>query len=349
MTELKLSDLDYDLPEELIAQTPASRRDESRLLHYRRADRSITHRKFSDLPKLLRAGDLLVMNDSRVAPARFTLVKSTGGLVDALFVQEISIGHWRVMLRNLGSIRDDLRLSVKDFPELVVHSIRRTDDGLFDVQLDSKEPAHTLLDKVGRMPLPPYIKREKLKDDRDESDRERYQTVFAHQHGSIAAPTAGLHFTPAIFAELDRVGIERAFVTLHVGLGTFKPIEVDDLSQHKMHIERYSIDVKTADQINRAKRDHRRIVTVGTTATRVLESQPGGEITPTSGHTQLFIRPPYEFRHIHALITNFHQPRSTLIALVMSFMGIEEQKRAYAEAIRERYRFLSYGDSMLIE
>lgn len=349
MPDLTLTDLDYDLPDELIAQTPALRRDESRLLHYRRADRSIAHRKFSDLPKLLRAGDLLVMNDSRVAPARFTLVKPTGGLIDALFVDEISIGHWRVMLRNLGSFRDDLRLCVKDFPELIVHSIRRVDDGLFDVQIETDRPAHALLEKIGRMPLPPYIKRAKSSDDRDESDRERYQTVFAQQHGSIAAPTAGLHFTPAIFFELDRIGIERAFVTLHVGLGTFKPIEVDDLSQHKMHVERYSIDERTVDQINRAKREKRRIIPVGTTATRVLESQQSREIKPTSGQTQLFIRPPYEFKHIDALITNFHQPRSTLIALVMAFMGIEEQKRAYIEAIRERYRFLSYGDSMLIE
>ncbi|HQY87250.1 MAG TPA: tRNA preQ1(34) S-adenosylmethionine ribosyltransferase-isomerase QueA, partial [Tepidisphaeraceae bacterium] len=348
-TELTLADLDYDLPEELIAQSPAERRDDSRLLYYQRADRSITHRKFSELPKLLRAGDLLVMNDSRVAPARFTLMKPTGGLIDALFVDEISVGRWRVMMRNLGAIKDELRLSVKDFPELIVHSITRTNDGLFEATIETTESAATLLEKIGRMPLPPYIKREKLRDARDESDRDRYQTVFAQQHGSIAAPTAGLHFTPAIFSELDRIGIERAFVTLHVGLGTFKPIDVDDLSQHKMHIERYTLSESTVEQINRAKREKRRIITVGTTATRVLESQPPGELRATSGQTQLFIRPPCEFKHINALITNFHQPRSTLIALVMAFMGIEEQKRAYTEAVRERYRFLSYGDSMFIE
>lgn len=345
----RADDLDYHLPPELIAQTPAADRAGSRLLHARRAENSISHRLFRDLPTILRPGDLLVMNDARVTPARFVLVKPTGGRVEALFVEELSPGRWQVMLKNLGPANPQARLTFEAEPAVGLFVRNRIEAGLFEVELDSNEPAHMLLDRVGRMPLPPYIRRAKSHDDRDDSDRQRYQTVYARTPGAIAAPTAGLHFTPEVFAALDAVGVRRTSVTLYVGLGTFKPIEADWLDDHVMHTERYSLSPSACEEINAAKREGRRIVGVGTTTARVLESQPPGELRPVDSATNLFIRPGFEWKHLNALITNFHQPRSTLIALVMSFMGVEFQRRAYAEAIERRYRFLSYGDSMLIE
>lgn len=346
---MNVDDLDYHLPPELIAQTPATDRSGSRLLHYRRGDRSIGHRQFVDLPGLLRPTDLLVMNDARVTPARFMLVKPTGGRIEGLFVEQRQHGRAFVMLKNLGPVNPDLPLTFEAEPKVGVRVINKLDGGLFEVQIESDESLIAVLDRVGRMPLPPYIKREKGHDGRDESDRDRYQTVYANTPGSIAAPTAGLHFTPRVFEELDRVGIERAFVTLHVGLGTFKPIETSTLEEHVMHIERYSLPEQTCEAINRAKREARRVVVVGTTSTRVLESQPPGVIKPHDGQTQLLIKPPYEWKHVDALITNFHQPRSTLIALVAAMVGLDEQRRIYREAIEQKYRFFSYGDAMLIE
>jgi S-adenosylmethionine:tRNA ribosyltransferase-isomerase len=346
---MNVDDLDYQLPAELIAQLPAADRSASRLLHYRRQERSIEHRMFVDLPRLLRPTDLLVMNDARVTPARFMLMKPTGGRVEGLFVEQREHGRAFVMLRNLGPMHPDLRLTFEREPGVGVRVINKLDGGLFEIQIEGDESLISVLDRVGRMPLPPYIKRERGQDERDESDRTRYQTVYAHTPGSIAAPTAGLHFTPSVFEQLDRIGIERAFVTLHVGLGTFKPIETPTLEEHVMHIERYALPVTTCEAINRAKRDARRIVAVGTTSARVLESQPPGMIEPHEGQTQLLIKPPYEWKHVDALITNFHQPRSTLIALVAAFVGLDEQRGVYREAIERKYRFFSYGDAMLIE
>lgn len=345
---MRVDDLDYELPPELIAQSPAAERSASRLLHYRRADRSITHRAFSDLPALLRRGDLLVMNDARVTPARFTLVKPTGGRVEGLFVEQRSPTHAHVMLKNLGPIRPDVWLTFEREPSTQLRVIERLEGGVVEVEVRGR-PLIEVLEATGRMPLPPYIRRERGGDDRDAVDASRYQTVYAHTPGSIAAPTAGLHFTPEVFAWLDAAGIERTRVTLHVGLGTFKPIEVDDLDQHPMHLERYELSPEACDRINAAKSDQRRVIAVGTTSARVLESQPGGPLLSHSGETRLLIRPPYVWRHVGALVTNFHQPRSTLIALVAAFMGLEEQRRVYREAIEHRYRFFSYGDAMLVE
>jgi S-adenosylmethionine:tRNA ribosyltransferase-isomerase len=214
----------------------------------------------------------------------------------------------------------------------------------------TSEPALVLLSRVGRMPLPPYIRRDKDADERDATDRERYQTVYARAPGAVAAPTAGLHFTPAIFAELEARGIERAFVTLHVGLGTFKPVTVDALAEHAMHREAYTISPETAETLNRAKRERRRLVAVGTTSARVLESQPPGEsFTAKTDETGIFIYPPYEWKHVGAMVTNFHLPRSTLIALVAAMVGLDEQQRIYRTAIEQRYRFFSYGDAMFVE
>ncbi len=346
---MNVDDLDYPLPPGLIAQTPAADRSASRLLHYRRGDRSVEHRMFVDLPTLLKPTDLLVMNDARVTPARFMLVKPTGGRIEGLFVEQRAAGRAYVMLKNLEPMHPEHRLTFEREPEMGVHIITKLEGGLFEIQLEADESLVSVLDRVGRMPLPPYIKREKGSDERDESDRSRYQTVYANTPGSIAAPTAGLHFTPEVFAQLDAMGVERAFVTLHVGLGTFKPIEAPTLEEHVMHIERYALSDTTCEAINRAKREARRVVVVGTTSARVLESQPPGVLRPHEGQTQLLIKPPYEWKHVDALITNFHQPRSTLIALVAAFMDLDEQRRIYREAVEKKYRFFSYGDAMFIE
>lgn len=347
---MRTDDLDFELPEALIAQSPAERREASRLLHYRRADGAMVDRVFSALPDLLRAGDLLVFNDSRVLPARVLLRKATGGLVEGLWLAETRPGAWHMMLRNVGPTRAGLQLIFENAPDLSLLIESQDADGTYHVRVSTDEPAAAVLPRVGRMPLPPYIRREKGTDPRDEMDRERYQTVYARWAGSVAAPTAGLHFTEPVLSALAEKGVERTFVTLHVGMGTFKPVSVDDLADHQMHREQYEISEEAALAMNRAKRDGRRIIAVGTTATRVIESQPGGNaIEAHAGSTAIFIRPPYEWRHVSALVTNFHLPRSTLVALVAAFTGLDEQRMLYSHAITERYRFFSYGDSMLLE
>jgi S-adenosylmethionine:tRNA ribosyltransferase-isomerase len=347
---MRADELDFHLPPELIAQTPSADRAASRLLHYRMRDRSIEHRRFSDLAALLRPDDLLVMNDARVIPARFMLRKSTGGRIEGLFLHEESPGTWRAMLRGVGSPRPELALQFADAPELHVRVIEKREDGQYLIAISSGESALSVLSRLGRMPLPPYIKRDREQDERDPLDRARYQTIYASAPGSVAAPTAGLHFTQPLLEELSRRGIERATVTLHVGLGTFKPISTQRLDDHAMHTEAYSIAPDAADALNRAVRASRRIVAVGTTSARVLESQtPGEPFTPHEGETSIFIRPGYAWKHVGALITNFHLPRSTLIALVAAKVGLAEQRRIYAEAIAQRYRFFSYGDAMLID
>lgn len=347
---MKTSDLDFDLPARLIAQTPAADRPASRLLHYSRTSGAIAHRRFSDLPALLRAGDLLVLNNARVVPARFALIKPTGGRVEGLFLSQTSPRQWRVLLRNLGTTSPETVLRFEHAPAESARVIEKGEAGEVVLELARDCSADDLLERVGRMPLPPYIKREKFQDERDAFDRERYQTVYAQAYGSVAAPTAGLHFNEHVFEELDARGVERAFVTLHVGLGTFKPVTTDALDDHVMHVERYTIDAETAERITRAKREGRRVIAVGTTAARVLESQPAGaSIEPKSDATGIFIRPPYTWGWVDGLITNFHLPRSTLIALVAAFVGLEAQRRIYAEAIANDYRFFSYGDSSFLE
>jgi S-adenosylmethionine:tRNA ribosyltransferase-isomerase len=344
---MRTSDLDFHLPPELIAQAPAAERSASRLLHYRRGDRSIAHRRFSDLPGLLRPGDVLVFNDAQVVPARFVLLKSTGGRVEGLFLGEKDRGLWEVLLKNAGRA-DALRF--KEAPQVPVRIVEQAAEGRYIIAVATDEPALVLLSKVGRMPLPPYIKRDKDHDARDQADRERYQTVYARVPGAVAAPTAGLHFTGALLDELAARGVERAVLTLHVGLGTFKPITSDDLDEHAMHVESYSMDDRCAEALNRARRDRRRIVAVGTTSARVLESQPEDRpFAAVQSETGIFIRPSYRWKHVDALITNFHLPRSTLIALVAALVGLDEQRCIYQTAIAQRYRFFSYGDAMFVE
>ena len=345
---MRTDELDFELPPELIAQEPPPARAASRLMHYRRSDRSVNHLTFSDLPRVLRRGDLLVFNDTRVIPARFVLRKPTGGRVEGLFLGEPSPGKWRVMLRNLGHYAGALSFDAAAEAGADVSAV--LGDGEYELRVASDRPAVELLERVGRMPLPPYIRRGKGHDDRDELDRQRYQTVFAREAGAVAAPTAALHFSDELLAELDGAGVGRTFVTLHVGAGTFKPVTAERLEDHLMHAEWYSIGTEAADAVNRAKSQGRRVIAVGTTSARVLESQPAGQpLRARHGETSIFIRPGYEWKHVDALITNFHLPRSTLIALVAAMVGLEEQRRLYRLAIGERYRFFSYGDGMFIE
>jgi S-adenosylmethionine:tRNA ribosyltransferase-isomerase len=345
---MNTDDLDFNLPPGLIAQVPSERRGASRLLHYRRRDKSIRHCQFDDLPRLLCRGDLLVLNDTKVAPARFLLRKPGGGAIDGLFLKEEARGLWEVMLRNAG--KGAGRLHFEQRPEIGVTIKESRGEGRYVIQVETQEPALGLLGKLGRMPLPPYIKRGRVEDPRDELDRQRYQTIYAAEAGAVAAPTAGLHFTPELMAQLDAVGVERAFVTLHVGIGTFKPVMAERLEEHSMHTEAYSISQAAAAALNRAEAEGRRIIAVGTTTVRVLESHPEGvPFVPVSESTDIFIRPGYRWKRVHDLITNFHLPRSTLIALVAAMIGLEEQRRVYQEAIDQQYRFFSYGDAMFVE
>jgi S-adenosylmethionine:tRNA ribosyltransferase-isomerase len=346
---MRTDELDFHLPPELIAQEPPPERPASRLMHYRRSERAVAHRTFSDLPRLLRPGDLLVFNDARVLPARFMLRKETGGLVEALFLGQPGAARWHVLLRNLGTYGSGVLHFVGD-PALHAKAIRFGEGGEYEIEVNTEEPAAKVLERIGRMPLPPYIKRDKGRDARDELDRRRYQTVFARDPVAVAAPTAALHFSEAMLGEIRRAGIESAFVTLHVGMGTFKPVTAERLEDHAMHTEAYSIDAAAAEVLNRAKADGRRVVAVGTTSARVLESQPAGRpFEATSASTDIFIRPPYQWKHVGAMITNFHLPRSTLIALVAALVGLDEQRRLYRMAVEQRYRFFSYGDAMFIE
>jgi S-adenosylmethionine:tRNA ribosyltransferase-isomerase len=347
---MRTDELDFDLPADLIAQTPPETRSASRLLQYVRASKVIHHKTFSDLPSLLRPGDVLVFNDSKVIPARFTLRKNTGGQIEALFLAEPSVGRWLVLLRDIGQPPSGTILHFDSDPTLRATILASHGQGEFLIQLSEPVPAIEILNKIGRMPLPPYIKRQKQSDERDAIDRTRYQTIYADSPGAIAAPTAGLHFTPELLRQIDQAGVTQVMVTLHVGAGTFKPISAENLADHPMHTESFSITPAAAEILNRAKAESRRIVAVGTTSARVLESHPADHPFKAShGQTNIFIYPAYHWKHLSALITNFHLPRSTLIALVAALTGLEEQRRIYTEAIAHRYRFFSYGDTMFID
>lgn len=362
--ELKISDFDYHLPTELIAQTPVEPRDSSRLLVVDRASEQITHRHFRDIGEFLRPGDLLIANQSRVIPARLLGRRAeTGGAVEVLLLAErADLGRdcWETLVRPGRRLREGALLEFLDAEQRVRlqgEILQRTDAGgrvvrLFvpgqsDLSQDDPYAVLTvrqLIDELGKMPLPPYI-HETL------ADPERYQTVYARIRGSAAAPTAGLHFTPQLLERLRQQGVRTGFVTLHVGLDTFRPVEVEDVSEHKMHSEEIVLDEETAALINETRRNGGRVVAVGTTSVRVLESVASlhnGEIVPYHGHTRLFITPGYHYQVVNGLITNFHLPRSTLLLLVSAFMGKPLMERVYREAIDERYRFFSFGDAMLI-
>lgn len=346
------NDFNYDLPPELIAQEPAAQRDASRLLVVRRAAGMLEHRRFSDLPELLAAGDLLVLNDTRVMAARLFGRKPTGGKLELLLLEERADGNWEALLRT-GSSRPSPGTVLELAGGARAMLLATGEKGRVTLRIESPLPIHDLLEQHGLPPLPPYIKRTSgdAGSISGSTDRARYQTVYARASGAVAAPTAGLHFTPELFQTLESRGVGRAFVTLHVGLGTFRPVTAERAEDHVMEAERYTVPPETAAQITATRRAGGRIVAVGSTSTRTLETvaaELGGVIHATSGRTALYILPPYDFRAVDALITNFHLPKSTLLMLVSAFAGAELIRHAYAEAVRERYRFFSYGDAMLI-
>ncbi len=351
---LKTADFHYDLPSGAIAQEPLAQRDASRLLVLDRATGAIAHRTFGELPSLLRPGDLLVTNRSRVFPARLVARRPGGGAAEVLLVSPRSADgrQWSAWLRPGRRIRRGDTLFVSGHLSVVIEEAESQSDGRRQVSLQtSAADGWAALDAEGRVPLPPYIKRGG--EDRD-LDRERYQTVFARERGSVAAPTAGLHFSAELLRELEEKGIERAEVVLHVGPGTFQPVKVEDVSDHRVAAEPYQVPEAAADAFANARRRGARIVAVGTTSVRTLETAavpghgPAPEIAPGSGETSLVIYPPYQFRATDALITNFHLPRSSLLLLVAAFAGRERVLAAYREAIAQGYRFYSYGDAMLI-
>ncbi len=326
---MRLDEFDYDLPKDRIAQEPLDRRDASRLLVLDREDGSIRHRVFPDIAEELRAGDLLVLNDTKVVPARLVCYRESGGRVDALLVEKTAERTWEALLDTSRRLRIGERLKVGE-REWATISGKSADRW----RLDFEVPAEALLEERGRMPLPPYIRREA-----DVRDGERYQTVYAAREGAIAAPTAGLHFTPELLSSLP---CATARVTLHIGTGTFKPVRCENVEDHVLDPERFEIPGETIEAIRRA----RRVVAVGTTVCRTLESW--ARTGERSGRTSLFIFPPFEFRVVEALLTNFHLPKSTLLMLVSAFAGRDRIRAAYGEAIERGYRFFSYGDAMFL-
>ncbi len=345
------SDFDYDLPSELIAQEPAGRRDQSRLMVLDRAAGRVSHNVFCELPGLLCEGDLLVLNDTRVVPAKFFCRRRTGGRIEGLFLRELSAGLWEVMLKGAGRCKVGEELSLCEEPPLTARLENRLGEGLWHLAVAPPAGASELLERVGTTPLPPYIHR----DHPNSADRRAYQTIYAVRPGAVAAPTAGMHFTEDVLSDLRDRKIESTTVTLHVGMGTFAPVKSERLDRHKMHSEWYELPESSAGAVVEARKRGGRIVAVGTTSVRVLEAAAAnGPISARTGWTDLFIYPPATFRMVDAMVTNFHLPRSTLLMLVASFCspgstdGIKIIKDAYAEAIRKKYRFYSYGDAMLI-
>ena len=373
---LEISDFDYDLPPDRIAQEPARPRDASRLLVLDRLSGAVTHHRFHELPELLAPGDLLVLNDTRVLPAAFTARRASGARIEGCFLRVLESGLWEVLLAGRGRIRQGEALALADAAgahQAEIELVARGDGGTWHVRPPAGIEAVALLNRIGRPPLPPYIRRDgpaaalrkgtvpfsqearKGYSPLDATaalaatDREDYQTIYARRDGAVAAPTAGLHFTQQVFERLAARGIKRAAITLHVGLGTFQPVRARRLADHRMHEEYFEIGAETADRINRARDAGRRIVAVGTTTARALETAAGdGGLRAMRGWTHLFIRPPYEFRITVALVTNFHLPRTTLLALVAALAGRERVLAVYEEAVRAGYRFYSYGDAMLI-
>jgi S-adenosylmethionine:tRNA ribosyltransferase-isomerase len=348
---MKTEELDYYLPEELIAQQPAKTRSKSRLLVLKRQNGSLTDTRFDKIGEFLRKGDCLVLNDTKVLAARFFAKRQTGGSLEGLFLNQQDKGVWEVMLKGLGKVKPGEYIWLKDtkgdnFCRAEV--IEKKNDGKCLLKIEAELPAEKTLQKIGFPPLPPYIRRDT--DLRQAArDRQRYQTVYARNLGAVAAPTAGLHFTKKLIETLETRGVEFAYVTLAVGEGTFKPVTAETLEEHQIHEERFSIDERNASVINKTRGKGGRIIAVGTTSVRVLETAAArGQLSAIAGSTRLFIRPGYKFRMVDGMVTNFHLPKSTLLALVGAFAGLDTTLAAYAHAVDMRYRFYSYGDAMLI-
>lgn len=340
---LRLSDYDFELPPELIAQEPAPQRDESRLMVLFRDSGRLEHRLFRDLVHYLCPGDVLVLNETRVIPARLRAQKAgTRAEVEVLLLRPLEEDCWEVLVRPGRRARTGTRLLLGEgLAECFVEE--RTAAGGRKVRFSSPLPVRELIARLGEVPLPPYIKKHP-------QDPERYQTVYARQEGSVAAPTAGLHFTPELLARIEKAGVRIARILLHVGLGTFRPVRVEDITRHHMHAEYYEVTQEAAQEINEARARGGRVVAVGTTSVRCLETvaDDSGRVQPGAGWTDLFIYPGYRFRVVDALVTNFHLPRSTLLMLVSAFAGREKILAAYRTAVEMRYRFFSFGDAMLI-
>jgi len=339
---MRVDDFDFELPAGSIALRPASPRDSARMLVVE--DDRLSDRSVRDLPAALRPGDLLVFNDTRVIPAQLEGLRGEAKIGATLHKRE-GPRRWRAFVRNAKRLREG---ETVDFGNGVTATATdRAEDGSFALDFHGDEPVELLLERAGRMPLPPYIAARRATDAQDASD---YQTMFAREKGAVAAPTAALHFTPELMASLDAAGIGHATLTLHVGAGTFLPVKVDDTDDHQMHAEWGRIDAATADRLNRTRADGGRVIAVGTTSLRLIESATGADdiVRPFEGDTAIFITPGYRFRGIDGLVTNFHLPRSTLFMLVSALMGVEMMRRAYAHAIADGYRFYSYGDASLL-
>ena len=350
-----ISEYDYNLPEELIAQMPADKRENSRMMVLNRKDRTISHKHFYDIVDLIEPNTLLVMNNTKVLPARLIGHKDTGAKIEVFLLKQNHKTHdngenWEVLIKPSKRVKPDTIIKISD--ELSVRAIKRLEEnGEWLVELIYKgDNVLDILHRNGNIPLPPYIERKIPNEDLKKLDFERYQTVYAKDEGSVAAPTAGLHFTKEILKKLEEKGVELAYVTLNVGLGTFRPVQCENVENHKMHSETFEISTKAAEQINKAKADGKKIVAVGTTTVRTLETayQKYGCIKACHDHSELFIYPPYEFKVIDNLITNFHLPKSTLLMLVSALAGKDFIFDAYKEAIENKYRFFSYGDCMYI-
>lgn len=342
-----LSDYDYHLPTELIAQHPVLKRDHSRLMHISKNNGTIEHRKFSDIVELLHEGDLLVVNNTKVIPARLIGKKASGGRVEVFLSRRIKDDLWEAMLKmSSGKAKENMEIFLEGGKVVLKE---RVDDYLWLVNLVTDSNIIDWLEKVGGIPLPPYIKRESINDNREE-DKKRYQTVYASEPGAVAAPTAGLHFTDEILAQLNKKNVRRAFVTLHVGLGTFQPVREEDLTKVELHTENYRISNETLSLIDETRKNGKRVVAVGTTSVRVLEHLAHSEKWfEHEGETKLFLKPGSSFKVVDAIITNFHLPKSSLLMLVAAFASKPLVDKAYETAVNERYRFYSYGDAMFIE
>ncbi len=345
--QMKTSDFDYDLPDALIAQHPTPERTASRMLHLDGKSGQLVDRQFVDLPSLLRPGDLLVFNDTKVIKARLHGHKDTGGVVEVLIERVLPTNEpvERTALAHLRASKSPKPGTGVVFADGVRATVQRRVDDLFELQFAGEHSVYEILARIGEVPLPPYIKHAAVSD-----DEARYQTVYAKHAGSVAAPTAGLHFDNAMLATLAACGVERAFVTLHVGAGTFRPVRDDDIAKHVMHSERYEVPVETLAAVARTRQRGGRVIAVGTTSLRTLESAArDGELVVGASETALFITPGYKFRVIDCLLTNFHLPKSTLLMLVSAFAGHGNAMFAYRHAVENRYRFFSYGDAMWIE
>ena len=348
---MKTEALNYTLPPELIAQHPSQKRQQSRLLVLDRTGQTLSDRQFSDLPGCLRPGDCLVLNNTKVLPARFYAQKLTGAQLEGLFLHEEPNGQWQILLKNARKVKSGEEIELLDrtgTPWQRAIACPSEVKGQWLLKPSQSVDAFSALDAIGLAPLPPYIKRNQIDSEAGE-DLRRYQTVYATEPGAVAAPTAGLHFNETMLEQLQEAGIKLAYVTLHVGIGTFRPVQTETLDAHPMHEERYEVGKEAADIINSTVDAGGRIVAVGTTSVRTLESIANDHhIQPAQGKTKLFIQPGYEFKIVDAMVTNFHLPKSTLLALVGAFAGLDFMMNAYHHAIEQKYRFYSYGDAMFI-